>query len=315
MNNERFVLALCALAGVAIIAFLSGVVFAHHKGEYRGMDDRLQNDFTSDPENHISANWALTPTVGSAVTWFTDDPKTPNPTITPIAPLVRKSIAEWTTALPQLQYDEVGDDAGDDAKNNASIIFESSCGTSIGSFDPIERTPIGGGSVPLPAWHHDDVRNANYWTRARICVNVASFSNDVDIVSAISHELGHAYGLGEAYNDKRTDPANHGACSPGPLTIMDGTKSNGSHCDDAIGPEGHDIKLVKGLFARGGVSDFTATNNQDGTATFTWKDNAWGEIRHDVAFYYSEGYTRDPALRRMFLKWKAFETYANRLWA
>ena len=114
MNNERFILVLCALAGVAIIAFLSGVVFAHHKGEYRGMDDRLQNDFTSDPENHISANWALTPTVGSTVTWFTDDPKTPNPTITPIAPLVRKSIAEWTTALPQLQYDEVDDDASDD---------------------------------------------------------------------------------------------------------------------------------------------------------------------------------------------------------
>ena len=30
-----------------------------------------------------------------------------------------------------------------------------------------------------------------------------------------------------------------------------------------------------------------------------------------MAFYYSEGYTRDPALRRMFLKWKAFETYGE----
>ena len=75
MNNERFVLVLCALAGVAITAFLVGVSFAHHKGEYRGMDDRLQNDLPANvPENHISANWAITPTAGSAVTWFADDP-------------------------------------------------------------------------------------------------------------------------------------------------------------------------------------------------------------------------------------------------
>ena len=97
MNNERFVLVLCALAGVAITAFLVGVSFAHHKGEYRGMDDRLQNDLPANvPESHISANWAITPTVGSTVTWFTDDhlTPTPNPTITPIAPLVRTSIAK-----------------------------------------------------------------------------------------------------------------------------------------------------------------------------------------------------------------------------
>ena len=96
MNNERFVLVLCVLAGVAITAFLVGVSFAHHKGKYRGMSDELQQDFVRGPENHISANWAITPTVGSAVTWFIDDhlTPTPNPTITPIEPLVRTSIAK-----------------------------------------------------------------------------------------------------------------------------------------------------------------------------------------------------------------------------
>ena len=166
MNNEWTVTTsfLCILVGVAIVAFLSGVLFAHHKGEYLGMDEEAQKSGIAGPENYISANWAITPTVGSTVTWFADDPLTPNPTITPIAPLVRTSFAKWTVALPQLRYAEIGADARD----NASIIFEHSCGSSQASFDPIERAPTGGGSVSLPAWHYDSQRNANYWARGGV---------------------------------------------------------------------------------------------------------------------------------------------------
>lgn len=268
MNNRRFAQILCVLAGVATVAFLVGILFAHHKGEYLGMDDTEQKSIAG-IENYINANWAITPTVGSALTWFADDPKTPNPTITPIAPLVRTSTAKWTAVLPQLRYSEVGEADRDDA----SIIFKPSCGSSQASYDLVERTPTGA-VAELSPWHSDDKRNANYWVRVQICVNIASFSSDDDIVSAISHELGHAYGLGDAYNDDLTDD-DSGECGDGPSTIMDGSVSfGGKHCDGLTGPSAYDVELVKGLFAKGGVSDFTATNNQDGTATFTWKDNA-----------------------------------------
>ena len=104
MKSKRFLISFtCLLAGVAIAAFLVGSSLADHQGEYRGMDDRFQDDLPLGIlENHISANWAITPTVGSAVTWFIDDhlTPTPNPTITPIAHLVRTSIAKWATANP-----------------------------------------------------------------------------------------------------------------------------------------------------------------------------------------------------------------------
>ena len=157
MNNRRFTPLLCVLAGVAIVAFLSGVLFAHHKGEYRGMDDRLQKRNVHGPENHINANWAITPTVGSAVTWFADDPKTPNPTITPIAPLVRTSIAKWMSAVPQLKYAE-----GDEGNANIIISYRD-CGVAGGLggyFEPMPLTPVSNGAL-RPAWHRDSTRNAN----------------------------------------------------------------------------------------------------------------------------------------------------------
>ena len=59
------------------------------------------------------------------------------------------------------------------------------------------------------------------------------------------------------------------------------TSAGGPHCDGLTAPSQYDIDSVEDAFKYGGLSDFTATRNNN-TVTFTWKDNAWGEIKHDL---------------------------------
>ena len=72
-------------------------------------------------------------------------------------------------------------------------------------------------------WYADGLRQANYWREATVCVKSQTGAN----VSAgfkegvIAHEIGHTYGLGEAYIDNNRRTSN--LCNDSVSSAMDGT--------------------------------------------------------------------------------------------
>ena len=315
---------------IGVLLFLSGVVLAHHS-KFMGMHIQVTKnaDRADLPENHMSVVWALTP--NGKVKYFVDTPgpHDATPHVTSIVPLVETSVAKWENALvvekksasannetpkiwvPVLNWERVYK-AGD---ADVRVIYMADCGVHKGYFlvpevFDFEYTPTPG--LPEPGWHSDLTRKANYWQYGDLCIDSsATILSDTDairdesLLSIISHEIGHAYGLAEVYYDgKNTTPTPTGtpdACKDNDTeSIMDTfrrmdvptTTPVPFHCDGLTGPSERDKKLVKEAFAQGGIAHLKPDNTGN-YVTFKWTDNAWGEFEHEVRFYYYNGERHD----------------------
>ena len=317
----RILLPMLCVGVIGVLLFLTGVALAHHS-KFMGMHMQLtQNaDRARLPENHMNLAWALTPNASVKYFVATPGPHDATPHVTSIAPLMETAVAKWEraftqnrrvnandndnpiTLVPVLNW-EKADELGD---ADVRVSYKANCRNARGYFKPPETFDYDG-NTPTPdipaGWHSDTHRRANYWKYADLCI--ASSSNipsetdsirDESLLSIISHEIGHAYGLAEVYDDTNSI----GACNNGVESMMDGfrdlrtptTTPAPYHCDGLTGPSNRDIDLVKEAFATGGIVHLTPTN-KSGEATFRWLDNAWGEVRHDIHIYYYDGDRHD----------------------
>ena len=116
----------------------------------------------------------------------------------------------------------------------------------------------------LGAWHNvgssETSPGINYMKKATICVDSqTSFTvNDQHHgrVSAIAHEIGHAYGLNDRYIDQGTERCNHDE-----RTIMDKHYWRlllySTHCDWIDSPQQvPDIARVESLYSEGSLDNF-----------------------------------------------------------
>ena len=189
---------------------------------------------------------------------------------------MRTAVADWEAAIPELDWKEMNDSTSADV-----VVKFEPC-------DARDRFPGYPGQFSIKTWYRDTKANrgARYWSQAKLCVNSwkNKWLNDDAILSIISHEIGHAYGLHEAYVDKKGP----GSGSCGKIkSIMDALTSNsGSHCDGLTAPSSSDIEDVKKIFKYGSLLEFTVTQSGD-SADFEWKDYAWGEAYHDLMLMYT----------------------------
>ena len=103
----NLLLILCVIF-IVVAFYLVGVVLAHHH-RFSATDEGKQKLEVRDsfvlPENHMSANWALS-LDSSLVKFFIENPNLSNPAQTPtessVGPLVRTAVAGWETAIPEL---------------------------------------------------------------------------------------------------------------------------------------------------------------------------------------------------------------------
>ena len=293
---------------IALVSFLAGSAVAHHYA-YMGQDEANQRSGTPSedpglPENYISKIWALSESPNNVVKYYIENANDPIHSLTPTAGtfggLVRTAVVDWRTAVPQLALEETND------KNDYGIRFVlNDCSSLLGRYD-VEK------------WHTDIRRTARYWDKTKICVQKEKqFATSDIILSTISHELGHAYGLNEVYYDSLTPvptaDKKYGNCMD-VKSIMDGAnrvpntndpsiKLYDRHCDNLTKPHLRDRILVRDAYTGGltigTLAELQGTDNGNGTATFIWKNGAWGESKHEVMLMYSLGLERDA-------NWKVF---------
>ena len=153
-----------------------------------------------------------------------------------------------------------------------------------------------------------------------ICINEWDrFLTDDVIKAVISHEIGHAYGLHEAYEDATPvglSPTPTPTATPysvvNPCTsitsIMDGGYKElmdpndpskreiyVRHCDSLTGPHQSDIDHVNEMYVDGTLARVKGVDNDNGTAKFSWQDDVWGETRHKATFMYSNDLNDDDS--------------------
>ena len=306
-HRARRYFGFCIILAVAGMVFYSaGIVVGDHF-VFLGADShpsiQYGNDVSASPKNYMSSRWALsllpTPDPRLPAT-ATPGPNTPTVTPTPashawtniwavdtdateiVAP-IRTAVSGWSTRVSGLDWVKGGD-------ANVNFIYsESNCDTSAARYN-------------MKDWHKDQIREASYWVTADICINdeVEWVNNDA-MISAIAHELGHMYGLHEAYRDSTPTPA-AGTPSPTPAanqcnhditSIMDAHvgRLGSEHCDGLTTPTAKDVENVYLAYRDGTLANFTAsrTTNERGkdVIRFGWNDHAWGEREHEVLFYFN----------------------------
>ena len=271
--------ALFAVAAAVFGSYAAGVVLARHY-LHVGMDSRFQEAPSESsgnnlPENYVNVTWALQSN-GDTVTWHAESA---------VRDLFVEALDNWTSAISQLRWREVNSYADPDVLIFSSAICEGLTGT-FRVRDFVPPTP----GVP-EGWHTDNSRSANYWKKATICIksNFSSPSVDDYMLSVMAHEIGHAYSLHEAYidNPPTTNPCNNSVTSimDGPYPKSTAQGSRLAHCDGLTGPSPWDVARVGDFFASGGPVDFTSELSSN-RGTFRWRDDAWGEVRHEMSYLY-----------------------------
>ena len=233
---------------------------AHHF-EFMGQDEDFQFGVsTSLPENYISAVWALGEG-GDELQW-----KTATSAPSSVKNEIRTAIRNWETAIPELGW---ADEPTTDDDWDVEFLYKN-CDHGLASY--IVRN-----------WMDFGNRQARYWVKAEICVNSTVQWSGNGRLSAIAHEIGHAYGLHEGYIEQRGRAP---ICNNATMTIMDaGTSAR--HCDGLTGPASYDTGQVHKIFREGEFLNFTATADADDEVVdFKWKDGAWGEIHHAQRYFH-----------------------------
>ncbi|GEM_PF-1346356 len=248
---------------VALLLAMAAVLFTARDASadhylYLGADPAKQVAAEPGPENRISEWWTLY--TGSSVWWKAD---------AAIRGDVAAAISHWTNKLPPLRWFE------DQGAPDITFLWM--------NCDPADPNTVA--SFKVTDWHWDGARYANYWKKAEICIDADTSWGTDGRVSAIGHEIGHAYGLHERYYDQ--GPA---ACSSKDTTIMDGaTGSLVVHCDGLPGAGSNDQARVEALFKNGEFAKFTATHLGAGVAQFQFEDAAWGEGKYNLSYLYWNG--------------------------
>ena len=279
---------------VAFGAYFVGAVAASHF-THAGMDKKKQilpADSGRDTklENYVNNRWALHDT-GQPIRWYaaTDEAH---------RNLFIAALAKWTasTTVPLLWKEVNSSDDADVEFYSSGTCDDDSLG---GSFDV-----KGNWSAPNltdRGWVGDDIRSANYWQKAEICLSTETGKRATDDhqASVVAHEIGHAYGFHHVYYDDES--ASRRGCNDSVTSIMDGPRKVWSlnqlrmvqgHCDEITRPSQWDIDRVEDFYASGGPVDFTVTATGT-TATFRWKDDAWGStIMKSPITTYSTALTR-----------------------
>ena len=290
--NRSLITLLSVFAVVAAVfgSYTAGVVFARHY-VHLGMNPIFQKTPAQTggntlPENYVNVKWALHSGTEAEVTWHSEPE---------VRDLFVAALTNWTNTIPELRWREVSSSADADVN-----VFTGSCGVgALGYFEVRDFVPTNP-SEPS-GWHTDDERSANYWKSADICSRPSSDlpQNRTDdyALSIVAHEIGHAYGLHEAYIDN-PPPRDGSPCNNSVISVMDGvhtklfTSADGgpavrkwTHCDGLTGPSQWDVARIRDFFASGGPVDFTSelSGNQ---GTFRWRDDAWGEARHEMRYLY-----------------------------
>ena len=103
----------------------------------------------------------------------------------------------------------------------------------------------------------------------------------------IAHEVGHLYGLSDAYIH------NPPGCNINAFSVMDATKLNGSNqvvtCDGLEGPALNDASSVASFWSTGELSDFVASHPYGTLANYEWLDSAWSDLRQYLYWYWWNG--------------------------
>ena len=277
---------LIALAAIAILAYTTGMAFANH-ADYIAKDTErqtLQPGRAIYPETFAHEGWALREE-DTPITWRAD---------AAIRPLVVKVLAQWTSTIPELEWREVQANKA----RNVTFFQADKCG----------RQDDTAGYFHVDAdlgWYADDLRQANYWREATVCVKSQTGAN----VSArfkegiIAHEIGHTYGLGEAYIDNRRTS---NLCNDSVSSAMDGAmfalvsgQQQLQMCDKVYGPTTRDEGLVDNFYSTGGLTDWVTTSPY-----VQWKDSAWAESQHDVYFRYRLDSTLTTQREYKRIAWK-----------
>lgn len=129
----------------------------------------------------------------------------------------------------------------------------------------------------------DTVRNANYMKTFKIEIDLEDLSSYPNLLQyVVSHELGHAIGLHDAYGSG-------GSCNGSRSTVMDGSSSQ-VPCD-SNSPTSEDSLNVSNAYGWGRPASSPAPTNtvQGGSLVFRWYDAAWGEYSHLVHLYWWNG--------------------------
>ena len=260
-------IALISILVVAIAAYMSGVVFASH------IDYIANNAFHQSPDNDLPELWASSVWVLRAadtpVTWKADSR---------VRALVVNVLSTWTTTVPEFEWREV------QPNRDANVV--------IYGADVCPNGPFVTGLFrvdPDLGWHANDLRGANYWQKATVCLASPGEQQVAPryLENVLSHEIGHAYGLAEVYLDNPI-PTTGSICNSAVSSIMDGettevvaNRTRRVECDAVYGPTPRDVEKIRAFYSSGGPADWSVLSSY-----VLWRDTAYGESRHEIYYRY-----------------------------
>ena len=260
-------IALISILVVAIAAYMSGVVFASH------IDYIANNAFHQSPDNDLPELWASSVWVLRAadtpVTWKTDSR---------VRGLVVKVLNTWTTTIPEFEWREV------QPNREANLV--------VYGADVCPNGPFVTGLFrvdPDLGWHANDLRGANYWQKASVCLASPGGQQVAPryLENLLSHEVGHAYGLADVYLDNPI-PTTGSICNSAVSSIMDGqttevvaNRTRLVECDAVYGPTTRDVEKIRAFYSSGGPADWSVLSSY-----VLWRDTASGESRHEIYYRY-----------------------------
>lgn len=175
--------------GVARFAFASHLPGQLHI--YRADDPAKQDPGLPGTENHVNAWWGLVD--NGAIGWWAD-PNNPS-----FKADVVTALGNWTTPIPQLLWQEK---PTPDPSETGVVFKIDHC-----AFNSLSCAPVTNA-------HNYSPLNASYWWRAEVKIDPDHDYGSGARAAAITHELGHLYGLHERY-------IAWSGCNAGELTILD----------------------------------------------------------------------------------------------
>jgi hypothetical protein len=155
--------------------------------------------------------------------------------------------------------------------------------------------PCGAGAVSCvePSWYYDITAGGYYFNYTRIWVNMSYYNSYTynGMRSTIAHELGHTFGLDEAYFE-----ANFG-CDYSSTSIMNTASINGRQvtggCNGAVGPSQSDVNDVQAFYVMASTpyqpQNLTSLKGTTNSMVLYWNDASPTESFYNMFRYYWTG--------------------------